>query len=444
MESVGQRIKERRKMIGLTQSEISGPNLSVGMISLIERNLTNPSLKTLEQIAARLGVSVQSLLENKSEKGTIAENKQETITLLQGLMKAKRYKEVKEILAHLKEKDLDLSVRGAVAKIDGDLALQSDQYDQALIYFNDALIYLPPYELEQLISIYISLSKAYFKTRDYHKSIEASIKGLLLLESNYAPENTLLYLNLYFTQAYSYCRIQEFEKALGIMSQAFQLMKEQNCYFKAGSFYMLHGVVYLYLKKFAKGIVETEKAIRLLKENEEWGEVAGCLTNLGILYRETGEFNKSLNYLQECLELAISHQKQKHVLNSYYEMALTYYKAGNLVEAEKLCKEHRDHVDGDKELKATINFLLSHVAFKQNASSLSLLYIEEAYEDASLIADNSLMTRCLQFKSTILHTEGRLEEAYQCLLCATQMFEHQTRKYYESFPETRMEISGVF
>ena len=58
MSLLGQRIRSRRKELGLTQSQLGGEELTKGFISLIERGRTKPSIETLILLAGRLQRSV--------------------------------------------------------------------------------------------------------------------------------------------------------------------------------------------------------------------------------------------------------------------------------------------------------------------------------------------------------------------------------------------------
>ncbi len=64
MSPLGERVRQRRKELGLTQSQLGGADLSKGFISLIETGRTKPSVETLMLLARRLQKPVGYFLEH--------------------------------------------------------------------------------------------------------------------------------------------------------------------------------------------------------------------------------------------------------------------------------------------------------------------------------------------------------------------------------------------
>lgn len=60
--AIGQRIRERRKARGLTQTDLAGAEVTKSFISQVEKGLVAPSLESLAVITERLGVTVSWLL----------------------------------------------------------------------------------------------------------------------------------------------------------------------------------------------------------------------------------------------------------------------------------------------------------------------------------------------------------------------------------------------
>src|SRR5665647_3045575 len=74
---LGLQLRQRRRIKDLTLAELSQQSgLSVGLLSQIERGLSSPSLKSLTQICAALGIPLSWLFdsgptENPAEKGLV-------------------------------------------------------------------------------------------------------------------------------------------------------------------------------------------------------------------------------------------------------------------------------------------------------------------------------------------------------------------------------------
>ena len=61
MTGIGERIRERRRELGLSQREAAGEGVSNSYVSRIEVGTRNPSVRALREIASKLGVSVEWL-----------------------------------------------------------------------------------------------------------------------------------------------------------------------------------------------------------------------------------------------------------------------------------------------------------------------------------------------------------------------------------------------
>ena len=61
MATVGERIRERRLALGLSQRNLACEGVSFAYISRLEANARQPSLKALRKMASKLGVSLHWL-----------------------------------------------------------------------------------------------------------------------------------------------------------------------------------------------------------------------------------------------------------------------------------------------------------------------------------------------------------------------------------------------
>ena len=66
MNSLGEKIKARRKQLQLTLKELAGDDFSYSLLSQIENNKANPSMETLHTLASKLGMPISELLNNQN------------------------------------------------------------------------------------------------------------------------------------------------------------------------------------------------------------------------------------------------------------------------------------------------------------------------------------------------------------------------------------------
>jgi transcriptional regulator with XRE-family HTH domain len=68
--SIGEKIKDQRKRLGLTQTEVAGEKITRNMLSLIESGKTVPSIDVLDYLAERLGLTLSYILAPEEEAVT--------------------------------------------------------------------------------------------------------------------------------------------------------------------------------------------------------------------------------------------------------------------------------------------------------------------------------------------------------------------------------------
>ncbi|MBI2874372.1 MAG: helix-turn-helix transcriptional regulator, partial [Firmicutes bacterium] len=68
MSTLGERIKQVRKELAMTQEQLAGTDFTKGFISQVELNRINPSLKSLQLLAARLDRPVNFFLDDRDSR----------------------------------------------------------------------------------------------------------------------------------------------------------------------------------------------------------------------------------------------------------------------------------------------------------------------------------------------------------------------------------------
>ena len=71
--TLGQKVRQARIRAGLTQEQAAGGRITRNMLSLIENDLSAPSMKTLEYLAAALGVTQEEIAEFERQQAEMPE-----------------------------------------------------------------------------------------------------------------------------------------------------------------------------------------------------------------------------------------------------------------------------------------------------------------------------------------------------------------------------------
>lgn len=385
MENIGAKIKEIRKRNKLKQGDLTGPNVSRGLISLIERSRSTPSLRTLDYLASRLGVTIGELLgestNSKESSFENSENIQHNINVCETLFNAEKYDEAEyKLIEILQSENLSFVQKGDALKLLGKIYFEKGKFDKAIENIRGALLYIYKIEVSEVADTYLNLSNAYLSLNNYQASIESAIYAKILLDSESPSNQILIYLKTFFNLAFCYCRIGEYEKGLIYINLALKEMERTETFYSQGHFYMLKGLALLYLKDFNNGIEATRESLSHLNPEGDNSRYIGAKTNLGILYRNVHDYKQSILVLEECVKRSSLKNDSDLQANSLYELSLTYKDCDDWILTEKYLSEGIRHAKRKSILLGKLYYELSIVKIMKEDYNDALDSINKAKE----------------------------------------------------------------
>lgn len=131
--TLGEKIRQVRLERGLTQKQLAGDRITRNQLSQIENDLTQPSMRTLEYLAAGLGVDAGWLM--TQEDGDAA---QKRLTEARELFREGRYAECMERTGTLTGEEA-LLMRSICAYRLAEQALNDERFSEASAYAEQAL-----------------------------------------------------------------------------------------------------------------------------------------------------------------------------------------------------------------------------------------------------------------------------------------------------------------
>lgn len=416
-----QNIKRIRKGLGLTQQELAGPGLSRSMISLIESGRSVPSLKTLQLIADKLGVPVKNLVDddssNKHEEKTIISDEiiKKRISVCHALLEAKKLNEAEKLLSETaKLTENNVFSRGLVLKEQGAIALEREDFTNAIHSLEEALLYLTPDYMQELIETHCQLAEAYRYTKNYVQAIGNALYGEILTQTKQLKIDPLLQLRLYFNLAYCYSRRKEFSRALDVIDQAIKIMKDTRAALLSGEFYMLKGLSEMYLGNHEAALKSDEAALTLFQENEDevsHQRIIGCLVNMGIAYRSLRRFHQSYTVLIRSYRMMEKDHSPVSLKNAIFELSLTLCYLEKYDEAQDLIGEGLDLQTNEYSMDGKLNYVAALIYYRQNDLKTAEGIIDKAH--ILLDSDPYWQGKCLKLKGMILSKKGNSGDAYK-------------------------------
>ena len=304
--TLGQKIKQARLEKRLSRQELVGDFITTNMLSKIENDTANPSIKTIEFLAQKLDKPVAFFLESLVD------------------LDADVQKEGEEAFIHtsilFKEDKLDDAISYITEKIK-DPVIKSDitHYPKLLYCLGEAMIRTYRLKegrdiLDQALS-YLSKNKDYYymaKTcylmstisngsQETETSEELLYKGLSYILKSH-ERDILLVLKINYNLGHILFNKGEYNESATYLSKGIGLWKSEHVYYKPGETYMLLGKIYGYEKNFHKAEESLIKAISYFNLEDNYSYKASSQKALGVFYIKSNLFAKGRQYLNNALE----------------------------------------------------------------------------------------------------------------------------------------------
>ncbi|MCO7128126.1 helix-turn-helix domain-containing protein [Sporolactobacillus shoreicorticis] len=418
-----QNIKRLRREYGLTQGDLAGPGLSRSMISLIESGRSVPSLKTLEIVAQKLGVSASDLMEDPTKKGSKGQNIEysviidKKITVCQTLIRANKYKEAQAVLTRaLNELDGDVIFKGILLKLQGEILLKCKDYLRSIDMFEESLLFLDPSkQLKSLVEVYLNLSESYKRVDNYSVAIERALYGYILTTAKSINIDPSTKVKLLFNLAYCHCKKREFQRGHKIVIEALCLMNLNVVNNTFGDLLMLKGVSEIYTKDYEEAVISFKRAIDVFKLINDQKRTFECLLNLGIVYRKTNKLHQSYAALMNSYELASKLDAVTQIQNIIYELSLTLFSLNEFEQTKEWINMGLNIKPNSAKLIAMFKYLFSKVYYNEKNSIEAQRVLQEALVYFEEENDAYWKAKCLHLKADILFSESKQKNAFKIM-----------------------------
>lgn len=235
--SVGEKLRAARIAQHYTQSQLAAPDFSVSYISAIERGQIHPSLRALEILATRLGMSSTQLLPNKSQQeerasaaAALNEREEDEVELdllnSQILIIQGRATSAITLLGELTSKRLKPSPQLRQRYLLGWAYYKTTQYQESEYILSEAIQTAKDINDQYLhIHILYQLALTYSAMRNYSQAFLA-LQRCLHQMKDHSDQDPFFTAQIYIQLGQHYTRSDEFEQALEMFHKALAITEE--------------------------------------------------------------------------------------------------------------------------------------------------------------------------------------------------------------------------
>ena len=306
MITVGEKIKSLRKDLKLTQTDLAGQELTKSMLSQIENNKSNPSLKTLKYLAERLNAPISYFLEATDRQENDIPNSIDVTGKQEALIETvNEFIEAGQINEAMKEAETLLmgNLQNNVSKLTADIIqklgitlFHENNLEKAQKYLDYSIqAYIKGAFYLEGAKAYIELAKIYYQKLDYSECLSIADKVLSLYDKSISKDS-LLEIEVYYYKIIVLFAIGDLRQTTDVIRKAIELSEKTSIYYKTDEIYRLNAIFHFLMSSTEAYEQNIEKALQfaeLTKDNNCLGRIYAMK---GIVAVENNNAEAALKY----------------------------------------------------------------------------------------------------------------------------------------------------
>lgn len=264
----------------------------------------------------------------------------------------------------------------------GLIKTEQSQFNEALDYFNNALIYAIATKNKNEISIsYQNIGNHYYNLGKYDKAIEFYFNSLKICEEignlkgiSYCNSNIGVIYNLQ----------KNFNKALDFFNKSLKIDEEINDLKGIAMNYNEIGIIYFEKKKYDTALIYLNKSLKYKEKINDQKGIASTLINIGSIFNEKKKFKEAIDYYLKSLKITEKFKINEKILIANYSIAKSYLKMADSLVLNNLERNKYLHYAIEYALKSLQQKELLKSYFHQNEVSYVLYKANEKLNNHKL------------------------------------------------------------
>ncbi|WP_152978215.1 tetratricopeptide repeat protein [Caloramator mitchellensis] len=303
---MGEKIRKRRKELGLTLKEVAGDFVTVAQLSSIENGKSKPSKKLLEFLAKQLGVNIEYFI--------ISEHDAAHIKFNDILLKSKAYyndAKYEEALNYFNSARPIFNIlsnldKGIYYTFIGDCLYSMGEYEQSFENFNKALVYyLRTVEYNLIADINIKIGNSLYMAKNYEIALGYYLNALSYIDK---LSDLSITARIFYDLSLCYFTLDRFGLSREYLEKCIEYIKMNDLETKSNLLpyiNMMIGLINLKLDNVKESLEEFNQAFEKYKLQNDIVGMARAKNNIGICLRELGQSDKAIECFKEALEYKV-------------------------------------------------------------------------------------------------------------------------------------------
>jgi tetratricopeptide (TPR) repeat protein len=346
--TIARKIRELRKELKMTQSDLAGTEMTKSMLSHIETGHANPSMKNLGCIARKLNKPVAYFLEedtldcskHKEDKQLPISEILHDLKCIDELIKTKKYLLAQEeinklILAY--DFDENSKVFADVVYRLGYSKLKLKDFQEAEKSINKCCkIYMNNMLYVEAARASMELLKAQMQNYKYSSCLNI-LNQVYQIYSKSSSVDILLEIEMLVVQPAIYFAFGDYEKTIDVCKRAISLSRDNNIYYKLDDAYRILAITYMLQGDFNNFQINAEEAKKYVEFTANKLNLVKIYHNYAKYENAQGNPSEALRYLELLEDNAgektfyyyLEHGKSQYLMGNYNEALKDFMKINN-------------------------------------------------------------------------------------------------------------------
>ena len=336
-QSLGERVKTLRKELKMTQTDLTGSEMTKSMLSQIENNLATPSMKNLQYLASRLSKPVSYFLEDINYHGSLPlEEIHEDLKAASELINSRKQEDALVKLEAMLSKynfDRDSKLFADFLSKRGECLIDLNHYEAGEENIKEAVdIYKNKFLFVDASKAHITLIGIPWSEFNYQKCLDI-LDDALKIYNNSISKDYAFEIETLQIRSVLYMGLDRLEDSIAAAEKALKISKETNIYYRSDELYKNLAGMNAFLGNFENFDLHLEKARQFAVFAENYNILASIDMVCGMYSNQQGKPEKALEYLDKALQIpnsinyfAFVEKAKSFYLMEKYQQALDFIK----------------------------------------------------------------------------------------------------------------------